>query len=182
MYCMLACRWQNRLKAILTTLQQEGSHGNHHIDMAVDMMDGHLVDFLNGERPDGGLARLMMLLQQQLDDDDLGSEIEAESDRDYEDEMQDHDMEDMEEDVEQDYSDPQENVTDDLRPFFEDDNQSDTDHISIAEIEGEVPVAAAFSSTESSQNNDSVVMVDLESAKTRAYDQPRTVSISSADL
>jgi len=70
-----------------------------------------------------------------------------------------------------------------LLEFFDDDNESESeDFISTAEVET-APVAASLSSAESLMgDNDSDMMEVVENAKRRAHDQPRTVSISSADL
>ena len=82
-------------------------------------------------------------------------------------EEMDHEMEEVEPDVEEPQ---QEDIG--LFDLLEDDHQSVDDV-------GDVPLAAGLPQPESIDDS---VMMDVDSTKRRAYDQPRTVSISSDDL
>jgi hypothetical protein len=184
---MLARRSHNRLNAFLAAQQELGQqrrdhHGVNNHAVAMDVLD--LVGLLDGR--EGDLAGLRLMLQQRIGEDDVIDDEEVESDREEEGENEaedmDHDMEDDAVESEED-AEPQEEEDDDLLEFFDDGNESESeDFISIAEVET-APVAASLSSAESLMgDNDSVMMEVVENAKRRAHDQPRTVSISSADL
>lgn len=184
---MLARRWHNRLNAFLAAQQEQGQQrlDHHNVNnhaVAMDVLD--LVGLLDGR--EGDLAGLRLMLQQQIVEDDILDDEEVDSDREEEGENEAEDMDhDMEDDAveSQEDAEPQEEEDDDLLEFFDDDNESESeDFVSIAEVET-APVAASLSSAESLMaDNDSVMMDVVEHAKRRAHDQPRTVSISSADL
>jgi hypothetical protein len=170
---MLARRWHNRLNAMLASQQQLGQ-GENNAAVAMDMVD----DVFAGAGL-GGLAGLRLFLQQQLGEEDHHEEVE-DSDGEEENEVQDmdHEMEDDAEEAEEQSS--HEEPDGDLLEFIDDNDESESeDLIPIAEVET-VPVAASLSAD--SLDNDSVMMEDIETSKRRACDQPRTVSISSADL
>lgn len=170
---LLARRWQNRLNALLAAQQQQGPQDENRNDMAVDMEEDAVAAFMNGDVV--GYAGLRMLLQQQQRNDN-DNESEDESGSESEDE---HEVEDMDHEMEND-SEPDEEAqqgdvqADGFLEFVEaEEHRPETHSIAVGEAQM-APLAQSM--------DDSVVMEDVESAKRRAYDQPRTVSISSDDL
>jgi hypothetical protein len=125
----------------------------------------------------GGLAGLRVLLQQHLDgdesqgDEEVGSDGEQDYDENEAEDM-DHNMEDDASEVDEE-SLPQDDGVVGMLEFYEEESEADS---SVAEVEVG-PEAASLPVGD----HDSV-MEDVESAKIRSYDQPRTVSISSDDL
>lgn len=173
MHRMLARRWHNRLNAVLAAQEQHRApQAEIQPAIALDLVDDTIGGFLHGGGNVGGLAGLRALLQQHLDEDLHQAEEQdesEESEEEEEDEVEemDHEMEEVEPDVEEPQ---QEDIS--LFDLLEDDHQSVDDV-------GDVPLAAGLPQPESIDDS---VMMDVDSAKRRAYDQPRTVSISSGDL
>ena len=176
MHRMLARRWQNRLNAMLAAQQQQGPQDENQNAMAVDMVEDAIAVFLNGDvAGNAGIRMLLRHEQQQIDNDNESEdESDSESENEHEEvvEDMDHEMEngsEPDEDAHQDNDD-----ADGFLEFFdEEEDHPETHPIAVAEAD----IAPAAHSMD-----DSVVMEDVESAKRRAYDQPRTVSISSDDL
>eukprot|EP00804_Cyclotella_cryptica_P007699 CCRYP_001323-RA/>CCRYP_001323-RA protein AED:0.13 eAED:0.13 QI:294/1/1/1/1/1/6/111/561 len=189
---MLARRWHNRLNGFLVAQQDQGrQQQDHHAvsnpAVAMGVLEDVLVSFL--DRREGGLAGLRLMLQQQLGEDDIrddDGDDNVESDR--EEEEGENEVEDMDHDMEEDDIESEEDIEhqeeedDDFLEFFDSNSESESEVLSVAEVET-APVAASLSSVESLiADNDSVMMEVSGSTKIRAHDQPRTVSISSADL
>lgn len=174
-YRMLARRWQNRLNAMIEAQQRRDPQGVNPPAMAVDMVQDALGDLLN--EGVGGLAGLRVLLQQHLDgdesqgDEEVGSDGEQDYDENEAEDM-DHNMEDDASEVDEE-SLPQDDGVVGMLEFYEEESEANS---SVAEVEVG-PEAASLPVGD----HDSV-MEDVESAKIRSYDQPRTVSISSDDL
>lgn len=155
----MARRWQNRYNALLS--QQEEQGNNNEAQQQDEDGIADLLDLAGGAQNNVRLSGLRAMLQEMNDPDSNNEAQDEESDVDVEPgDVEDMDEDDVEDDQEGDY-------------LFDDDaNESDAeDFASAAEVESE------------DNENSSVVMEDADNSivKTRSIDQPRTVSISSAE-
>ena len=156
----MARRWQNRYNALLSQ-QEEQSNSNEAQQQDADGISD-LLDLAGGAQNNVRLSGLRAMLEEM---NDPGSNNEAQDDDSEVDvnvepgDVEHMDEDGVEEDQEGDYL------------FEDDENESDAeDFASAAEVE-------------SDHENSSVDMEDVENTivKTRSIDQPRTVSISSAE-
>ena len=157
----MARRWQNRYNALLS--QQEEQGNNNEAQQQDEDGIADLLDLAGGAQNNVRLSGLRAMLQEMNDPDSNNEAQDEESDGD--DDVEPGDVEDMDEDDVEDYQEGD-------YLFGDDANESDAeDFASAAEVESE------------DNENSSVVMEDADNSivKTRSINQPRTVSISSAE-